>query len=129
MREALHSKGLAKSQITILDALLKLRQVLRPHLVPLDAAERCKESAKMEQLMELLPKCWPRAAGAAVFAVHQHAHLIEAELKRPVACLGQTHRAEPKRDEIIEQFTSGEVPLFLISLKAGGGLNRCRPTP
>nr|HRL99687.1 C-terminal helicase domain-containing protein [Acidovorax sp.] len=29
-----------------------------------------------------------------------------------------------RRDAIIEQFTSGQVPLFLISLKAGGvGLN------
>jgi SNF2 family DNA or RNA helicase len=29
-----------------------------------------------------------------------------------------------KRDELITRFTSGEVPLFLISLKAGGvGLN------
>jgi hypothetical protein len=37
------TKGLAKSQITILDALLKLRQVCcDPHLVKLDAAKRSR---------------------------------------------------------------------------------------
>ena len=50
--------------------------------------------------------------------------LIEAELKKRklpwVKLTGQSQR----RDAIIEQFTSGQVPLFLISLKAGGvGLN------
>ena len=50
--------------------------------------------------------------------------LIEAELKKRglpwVKLTGQS----VKRDAIIEQFTSGQVPLFLISLKAGGvGLN------
>ena len=50
--------------------------------------------------------------------------LIEAELKQRglpwVKLTGQSQ----KRDALIEQFTSGRVPLFLISLKAGGvGLN------
>src|SRR5213079_2366730 len=50
--------------------------------------------------------------------------LIEAELEarnmRWVKLTGQRQ----KRDSLIEQFTSGQVPLFLISLKAGGkGLN------
>jgi SNF2 family DNA or RNA helicase len=50
--------------------------------------------------------------------------LIEAELKKRdlkwVKLTGQSQ----KRDEIIDRFTSGQVPLFLISLKAGGvGLN------
>jgi SNF2 family DNA or RNA helicase len=126
VREALQSKGLAKSQITILDALLKLRQVCcDPHLVPLDAAKKVNASAKLEQLMELAARNAGRgAAHAAVLAVHQHARLIEAELKKRglpwVKLTGQSQ----KRDAIIEQFTSGQVPLFLISLKAGGvGLN------
>ncbi|RZJ60960.1 MAG: DEAD/DEAH box helicase, partial [Acidovorax sp.] len=50
--------------------------------------------------------------------------LIEAELKKRglpwVKLTGQSQ----KRDAVIAQFTSGQVPLFLISLKAGGvGLN------
>jgi SNF2 family DNA or RNA helicase len=50
--------------------------------------------------------------------------LIEVELKkRNIAWVKLTGQSQ-KRDELIEQFTSGAVPLFLISLKAGGvGLN------
>lgn len=52
VREALQSKGLAKSQITILDALLKLRQVCcDPRLLSLDAAKKVAESAKLAQLI------------------------------------------------------------------------------
>ena len=126
VREALQSKGLARSQITILDALLKLRQVCcDPQLVPLDAARKVTGSAKLEQLMALLPEML--AEGRRILLFSQFTSmltLIEAELKKRglpwVKLTGQSQR----RDAIIERFTSGEVPLFLISLKAGGvGLN------
>jgi SNF2 family DNA or RNA helicase len=126
VREALQSKGLAKSQITILDALLKLRQVCcHPQLVPLDAAKKVNASAKLDQLMTLLPEML--AEGRRILLFSQFTSmltLIEAELKKRklpwVKLTGQSQQ----RDAIIEQFTSGQVPLFLISLKAGGvGLN------
>jgi len=126
VREALDAKGLAKSQITILDALLKLRQVCcDPQLLKLDAAKKVKHSAKLEHLMELLPEML--AEGRRVLLFSQFTSmlsLIEVELKKRelkwVKLTGQSQ----KRDQIIERFTSGEVPLFLISLKAGGvGLN------
>ncbi|MBU0749617.1 MAG: DEAD/DEAH box helicase [Gammaproteobacteria bacterium] len=126
VREALQSKGLAKSQITILDALLKLRQVCcHPQLVPLDAAKKVKTSAKLEQLMTLLPEML--AEGRRILLFSQFTSmltLIEAELKtRNLPWVKLTGQSQ-KRDAIIEQFTSGRVPLFLISLKAGGvGLN------
>ena len=126
VRDALETKGLAKSQITILDALLKLRQVCcDPHLLKLDAARKVKTSAKLEQLMELLPEML--AEGRRILLFSQFTSmltLIEAELKKRglpwVKLTGQSQ----KREELITQFTSGQVPLFLISLKAGGvGLN------
>ncbi|PJI97113.1 SWIM zinc finger protein [Acidovorax sp. 69] len=126
VREALQSKGLAKSQITILDALLKLRQVCcHPQLVPLEAAKKVKTSAKLDQLMTLLPEML--AEGRRILLFSQFTSmltLIEAELKdRGVPWVKLTGQSV-KRDAIIEQFTSGQVPLFLISLKAGGvGLN------
>ncbi|MHB1200038.1 MAG: DEAD/DEAH box helicase, partial [Polaromonas sp.] len=126
VREALNTKGLAKSQITILDALLKLRQVCcDPHLLKLDAAKKVKTSAKLEQLMELLPEML--AEGRRILLFSQFTSmltLIEAELKkRGIAWVKLTGQSQ-KRDALIEQFTSGQVPLFLISLKAGGvGLN------
>ena len=126
VRDALATQGMARSQIAILDALLKLRQVCcDPGLVPLEAARKVKASAKMEQLMEVLPEML--AEGRRVLLFSQFTSmlmLIEAELKKRklswVKLTGQTQ----KRDEVIQRFTSGEVPLFLISLKAGGvGLN------
>jgi superfamily II DNA or RNA helicase len=126
VRDALATQGMAKSQIAILDALLKLRQVCcDPGLVPLEAARKVKTSAKMEQLMDVLPEML--AEGRRVLLFSQFTSmltLIEAELKKRklswVKLTGQTQ----KRDEVIQRFTTGEVPLFLISLKAGGvGLN------
>ena len=126
VREALNTKGLAKSQITILDALLKLRQVCcDPHLLKLAAAQKVKTSAKLDQLMEMLPEML--AEGRRILLFSQFTSmltLIEAELaKREIAWVKLTGQSQ-KRDALIEQFTSGQVPLFLISLKAGGtGLN------
>ncbi|MGS0754182.1 DEAD/DEAH box helicase [Roseateles sp. GG27B] len=126
VREALDAKGLAKSQITILDALLKLRQVCcDPKLLKLDAARKVKTSAKLEHLMELLPEML--AEGRRVLLFSQFTSmltLIEAELlKRGLSWVKLTGQSQ-KRDALIEQFTNGAVPLFLISLKAGGvGLN------
>ena len=126
VREALSRQGLAKSQIMILDALLKLRQVCcDPRLVPLAAAAKVKTSAKLEQLMTLLPEML--AEGRRILLFSQFTSmltLIEAELKkRQIPWVKLTGQSQ-KRDALIEQFTSGQVPLFLISLKAGGvGLN------
>ncbi|MBK6998730.1 MAG: DEAD/DEAH box helicase [Rhodoferax sp.] len=126
VREALATKGLAKSHITILDALLKLRQVCcSPALVKLDAAQKVKSSAKLEYLMETLPEML--AEGRRILLFSQFTSmltLIEAELaKRKIEWVKLTGQSQ-KRDALIEQFTSGKVNLFLISLKAGGvGLN------
>ena len=126
VRNALASQGLAKSQIEILDALLKLRQVCcDPRLVPLAAAKKIKQSAKLELLMELLPELL--AEGRRVLLFSQFTtmlELIEQELsKRKLSWVKLTGQSQ-KRDALIERFTSGAVPLFLISLKAGGvGLN------
>jgi SNF2 family DNA or RNA helicase len=126
VREALANKGLAKSQIQILDALLKLRQVCcDPRLVPIPAAKKIKQSAKLEMLMDILPEMI--AEGRKVLLFSQFTSmlsLIEEELvKRDIKWVKLTGQSQ-NRDALIERFTSGEVPLFLISLKAGGvGLN------
>jgi SNF2 family DNA or RNA helicase len=84
-----------------------------------------KTSAKLEQLMTLLPEML--AEGRRILLFSQFTSmltLIEAELKkRQIPWVKLTGQSQ-KRDALIEQFTSGQVPLFLISLKAGGvGLN------
>jgi superfamily II DNA or RNA helicase len=126
VRDALNAQGLAKSQITILDALLKLRQVCcDPRLLKLGAASQVQQSAKLEQLLDMLPEMVAEGRKILLFSQFtQMLGLIEQELPRLgipwVKLTGQSKN----RDAIIDRFTSGEVPLFLISLKAGGvGLN------
>ena len=126
VRDALDSKGLARSQITILDALLKLRQVCcDPQLLALDAAKKVTGSAKLEQLMDMLTEML--AEGRRILLFSQFTRMltrIEVELKQRGLSWAKLTGQSQKRDAIIERFTSGEVPLFLISLKAGGvGLN------
>ena len=126
IRETLSQKGLARSHITILDALLKLRQICcDPRLVKLEQAHKVRRSAKLELLLEMLPELL--AEGRRILLFSQFTSmlaLIEAELKylniSYTKLTGQTR----KREQVIERFRSGAVPLFLISLKAGGvGLN------
>jgi SNF2 family DNA or RNA helicase len=126
VREEVARKGLSRSHIIILDALLKLRQVCcDPRLLPMESAKKVKESAKLQLLMDLLPEMISEGRRILLFSQFTTMlGLIEEELARAaipyVLLTGQTtDRATP-----IERFQKGEVPLFLISLKAGGtGLN------
>ncbi len=126
VRDALSTQGLGKSQITILDALLKLRQVCcDPRLLKLGAAAQVRESAKLTQLLDMLPEMVAEGRKILLFSQFtQMLGLIEEALPALgipwVKLTGQSKN----RDAIIDKFTSGQVPLFLISLKAGGvGLN------
>ena len=65
VRQVIASKGIAGSTITILDALMKLRQVCcDPRLVRGEAARGVRESAKYDVLMELLAPAARRRGGA-----------------------------------------------------------------
>jgi superfamily II DNA or RNA helicase len=119
-------KGLSRAHIIILDALLKLRQVCcDPRLVKLDAARVVTDSAKLELLMDLLPEMLDEGRRILLFSQFTGMlALIQAELASAsipyVLLTGETtDRATP-----IHKFQKGLVPLFVISLKAGGtGLN------
>ncbi|MDZ4202712.1 MAG: DEAD/DEAH box helicase [Gallionella sp.] len=126
VREEIASKGFARSHIVILDALLKLRQVCcDPRLVKLGSAAKVKERAKLDLLMEMLPELVSEGRRILVFSQFTSMlELIETELAREnlgyVKLTGDTQN----REEVVRRFQDGEVPVFLISLKAGGvGLN------
>ncbi|MFU8788480.1 MAG: SNF2-related protein [Methylobacter sp.] len=126
VRDAIAEKGLSRSHITILDALLKLRQTCcDPRTLTLKEAQKVQESAKLDLLMELLPEQLEEGRRILVFSQFTRMiTLIEHELNALkigyTKLTGQTRH----RDEAIERFKSGEVDVFLISLKAGGvGLN------
>ncbi len=127
VRAAIAKRGLAGSGIVILDALLKLRQACcDPRLLKLATAKAAKaKSAKLERLLEMLPQMLEEGRSVLLFSQFTSMlALIEADLTRlalPYVLLtGDTK----DRTVPVRRFQSGEVKLFLISLKAGGvGLN------
>ncbi|MCF7991936.1 MAG: DEAD/DEAH box helicase [Thiohalocapsa sp.] len=126
VRETIATQGIARSQITILDALLKLRQTCcDPRLLSLPAARRVKHSAKLELLMDLLPEQIEEGRRILLFSQFTSMlALIEPELEKLGIRYAKLTGRTRKRDEVIDNFRSGAVDLFLISLKAGGlGLN------
>jgi superfamily II DNA or RNA helicase len=126
VKEEVDKKGINRAQIIILDALLKLRQVCcDPRLLHLPSAAHVTESAKLELLMDLLPSMIDEGRRILLFSQFTSMlALVEAALGQRqipyVLLTGETRdRATP-----IRRFQDREVPLFLISLKAGGtGLN------
>ena len=126
VRDLLKEKGMARSRIEFLDALLKLRQACcDPRLVKLEHARDIKSSAKLEFLMGIVPEMIEEGRRILIFSQFaQMLGLIGDSLEEAgidyVKLTGQTRN----RTEIIDKFQSGSVPVFLISLKAGGvGLN------
>lgn len=126
VRAAIRAKGLNASRITILDALLKLRQACcDPALVKLEHATRVKESAKRQRLMEMLEELVGEKRRILVFSQFvEMLRLIEPEIQARgwdyAMLTGQTK----DRTRMVNRFQQGDVPIFLISLKAGGvGLN------
>ncbi|GEN28068.1 hypothetical protein HVA01_17140 [Halovibrio variabilis] len=128
LRQSIEKRGLAQSGIVMLDALLKLRQVCcDPRLVKLDSAQRVTRSVKLELLRELLPELIDEGRHILVFSQFtEMLDLISDALQQDkiahLMLTGQTPNA--KRSDYVTQFQRGDVPVFLISLKAGGvGLN------
>jgi superfamily II DNA or RNA helicase len=127
VRDEIAKLGLARSHIIILDALLKLRQVCcDPRLLKIASAQQKKaKSAKLELLMMLIPELLEEGRRIILFSQFtEMLALIEEELHQRnikyVKLTGQTKN----RELAVQQFQEKQVPLFLISLKAGGtGLN------
>jgi len=126
VREQVAERSLAGSRIIVLDALLKLRQVCcDPRLVKLPSARLVESSSKLDDLLEMVGEMIPEGRRILLFSQFTSMldlikpRLVEAGIPY-VELRGDTRdRAEPVRS-----FQAGEVPLFLISLKAGGrGLN------
>jgi superfamily II DNA or RNA helicase len=128
VREEIDRKGVARSQIVILEALLKLRQVCcDPRLVKALPAKKnqASVSAKLTDLMQMIDDLLEEGRKILVFSQFTSMlGLIEEELDArhiPYAILtGETR----DRAAQVAAFQQGAVPIFLISLKAGGvGLN------
>jgi SNF2 family DNA or RNA helicase len=127
VRAAIAAKGLNRSRIIVLDALLKMRQACcDPRLLKLPAKHVAKVgSAKLERLDELLGELMEEDRRILIFSQFTSMlDLIRPRLdarKVGYSLLTGDTRDRPKE---IQAFQGGETKIFLISLKAGGvGLN------
>ncbi len=122
---AVADKGLARSQITILDALLKLRQVCcHPQLLKTPQTMHLP-STKTEAFMETVAELVEGGHRALVFSQFTSMLAILRErLDREGVAYEYLDGRTKDRGARVERFNAGGAPLFLISLKAGGtGLN------
>ncbi|MGF7205571.1 superfamily II DNA or RNA helicase [Skermanella aerolata] len=126
VRAAIADSGLSRNAITVIDALLKLRQVCcDPRLVKIAAAAAVAESAKLDGLIEMVSEMVPEGRRILIFSQFTSMlELIKPELKKAGIPFVELTGSTRDRTEPVERFQRGEVPVFLISLKAGGrGLN------
>jgi superfamily II DNA or RNA helicase len=126
VREAIAARGMDQFQIVFLDALLKLRQICcDPRLLPDEFASTVNESAKLEFLTGLLDVLVEEGRRILIFSQFTSMlALIEDHLVRSRIPHLKLTGASKDRGKLVEDFQSGRIPVFLISLKAGGtGLN------
>ncbi|MFT5533778.1 MAG: superfamily II DNA or RNA helicase [Burkholderiaceae bacterium] len=128
VRRVLSRKGFRNAQITILDALLKLRQVCcDPYLLKGPAMAPTMERAKIALLRDLLPGLVAQERRMLVFSQFTELlALVEVELDvLGLPWLSLTGKTPPsQRGDVVARFQALEVPILLVSLKAGGvGLN------
>lgn len=121
----LDAKSLVKNKLAILAGLTRLRQLCDTPALYLP--EYQGGSGKLEQLADLLQEAVANGRHVLVFSqftgmLDQIATVLdEAELGY-FTLRGST--PPQKRLGMVDRFNAGEVPIFLISLKAGGtGLN------
>ena len=123
------AKGLAKSQMSILDALLKLRQICcHPRLLKIDMPGFSNNlpSGKFEAFKDMVQEIVEGGHKVLVFSQFvQMLQIIRQWLEFTEVPFCYLDGASKDRFEQVDRFNSTrEIPIFLISLKAGGtGLN------
>ena len=128
IRRELATGGLAGARVLILSRLLRLRQICcDPRLLEQGRETGLGEgdSAKLASLLELVEELLERGSRALVFS--QFTSMLEligeAFEERGWSYLKLTGDTRDRGD-LVRRFQSGECPLFLVSLRAGGaGLN------
>jgi len=117
------ARGVAQSHVLVLQALLKLRQVCcDPRLTGLASGEA---SSKLDDLLEMVSEMV--SEGRRILLFSQFTSMLD--LMKPALTAAGVKFVELRGDTVdraapVARFEAGEVPLFLISLKAGGrGLN------
>jgi SNF2 family DNA or RNA helicase len=121
---AIDRDGVGRSAILVLEALLRLRQAaLHPGL--LDAREAGADSAKLDALAQHLREVIASGHRALVFSQFTTLlGIVSARLQREAIAHEYLDGKTRDRRGRVAAFQTGNAPVFLLSLKAGGvGLN------
>ena len=121
------SEGLGKSRMEVLKVLLQLRQACC-HLDLLKGFDLNSEypSGKLDMFFELLDEAMDGGHRVLVFSQFvSMLKILRVELEKRDLRYSYLDGSTKDRLDVVRQFnTSSDIPLFLISLKAGGvGLN------
>lgn len=125
IRAVVAAKGLARSHIEVLEALTKLRLCCcDPRLVKTGDQKRHADigSAKLDWLRQSLPELIEEGRRILLFSQFTSwLDLIETDVLKPAGISWlRLDGSTVDRDTPVQRFQRGEVPLFLLSLKAGG---------
>lgn len=115
--------GLENSQMTILAALTRLRQVCcDPRLLGLPDESALPPSTKLEAFKELITDCVGSGHKVLVFSQFVEMQKILGETLSELGIeYAWLHGGTRNREEVVQSFQSKMgPPVFLISLKAGG---------
>jgi superfamily II DNA or RNA helicase len=124
--QGIAERGVGQSHVLVLQALLRLRQVCcDPRLLKLSSVQPGGMSSKLDDLLEMVAEMV--SEGRRILLFSQFTSMLD--LMKPALTKAGIQFAELRGDTTdraapVRLFEAGEVPLFLISLKAGGrGLN------
>jgi superfamily II DNA or RNA helicase len=125
--EAVGAQGVAKSRMVVLTALLRLRQVCCDlRLLKLDNVNPANASGKLDMFGELLEEVIDGGHRLLVFSQFVGMlTLLKEKLTAEAIEFCYLDGSTTDRAGVVERFqTNAAIPVFLISLKAGGvGLN------
>lgn len=124
VKKNIEKRGLARSRLSVLTAILRLRQMAcDPRLV--ESAALASDSTKRTAFLELVRDVVAEGRRALVFSQFVALFTLWREdLERERIPYEYLDGSTPNRESVVERFQSSNAPLFLISLKAGGaGLN------
>lgn len=129
LRATIDRLGWESSGLAVLEALLRVRQVCcDPRLLPASLARAGTSSAKLDWFSSQIPEMVEEGRRVLVFSQFTSFLDLAAEFLRDqgIAFL-RLDGSTPDRGALVERFQTGSVPVFLLSLKAGGaGLNLTR---
>ncbi len=126
LSQLVKKEGFERVQIHVLATLTRLKQICcHPAIFAKEDSEE-GDSAKYDMLMELLQTLIGGGHKSVIFSQYTRMlHILREDLKKQGVPFSYLDGSTKNRLEIVNEFNSNEeIPIFLVSLKAGGsGLN------